>query len=362
MKYNPAIDGLRAISFLIVFLFHCNIPGFQVGWSGVNIFFVLSGFLITSILLEAKHSNNYFTGFYMRRILRIFPIYYAVLFAMFAFWVLSGGGEWHRMLYYLTYTQNIFHAFGADDPIRGPIFHTWTLAIEEQFYLFWPFIVYYMSRKNLLRLSVVLIIISPLLRILFYRMSGSVFMGNMLLFCQTDSLAFGAILALVPFQQQIKPSRLRNVLFLSGLVLFLGLTVYLGILHGGKNPADILMTGYNAYNTPDGYLNTFWGPFIFSVVGLMASALVVACYDPESRLAKVLSNNVLVHVGKISYGLYLYHWIIIIFLRFLTKKYPLGNAAFFFLSLGLTYIAAVISYYTFERYFMNKKKHFAYLK
>ena len=101
------IDGLRSLCFLVVFLFHCGIIGFQLGWAGVTVFFVISGFLITEILINSKESSTYFKSFYMRRILRIIPIYVLVLIIASVIIYIEKRAFPNDFLYQFTYTQNI---------------------------------------------------------------------------------------------------------------------------------------------------------------------------------------------------------------------------------------------------------------
>ncbi|SHM85913.1 acyltransferase family protein [Bradyrhizobium lablabi] len=197
------LDGLRGIAIGLVVLFHFGL--IPVGWVGVQLFFVLSGYLISELLINEKEQafSTYTAQFYWRRSLRIFPLYFIYLASMAALHFATGAPEslqadWP---YLLTYTTN----FGRLRTIDiGPAFtHLWSLAVEEQFYLLWPFVVYILSLRSLKRTIVGVILISPILRAGFYVMCrrqgyDEEFIGRaiyVLPFMQLDSFAFGAAVA-----------------------------------------------------------------------------------------------------------------------------------------------------------------------
>jgi peptidoglycan/LPS O-acetylase OafA/YrhL len=151
---------------------HLGGTTFSVGWTGVILFFVLSGYLITGILLDAKGSGGYFRNFYIRRALRIFPAYYLVLLLTAAtIYIVAptspvfgpGAFEWN---YFIFYVQNYWLGIQAyQTPLAGILGHTWTLAIEEQFYLIWPAIVYFLGRRALVVFCIALLVLSPIVRV-----------------------------------------------------------------------------------------------------------------------------------------------------------------------------------------------------
>lgn len=154
IKYNPkqhisALDSIRGVAVLLVILFHCY-PTYitKLGWLGVDLFFVLSGFLITGLLLDAKGKNNYYRNFIVRRTLRIFPLYYfALLLCLVIVPIVfksllppDYGYYTANQLWFWTYTQNwLFSKTGFPENLT--LVHFWSLAVEEQFYLFWPLFV-----------------------------------------------------------------------------------------------------------------------------------------------------------------------------------------------------------------------------
>jgi peptidoglycan/LPS O-acetylase OafA/YrhL len=178
-RYVPTLDGLRGIAILVVMLFHYMTGSYhwpvlkqvfrlcRMGWLGVDLFFVLSGFLITGILLHTKSRPHYFRNFYVRRTLRIFPLYYVVLLGVFTVGALVSSlhtptflALQHRQVYLWTYSVNWVNWFRSDllfvaDWIEAN--HFWSLAVEEQFYLVWPTVVFLLSSRTLSSLCVVLV-------------------------------------------------------------------------------------------------------------------------------------------------------------------------------------------------------------
>ena len=168
--YVPALDGIRGIAILTVMLHHFTIFGMvrpnnfidvqfyrlaSAGWCGVDLFFVLSGFLITGILLDTKSGPHFFRNFYMRRVLRIFPLYYGFLIVIFVLIPLAiqVGDKFQTLLdqqgWYWSYLINLPIAFKGWSSVII-IDHFWSLAVEEQFYLFWPLVVFFSQRRQLI--------------------------------------------------------------------------------------------------------------------------------------------------------------------------------------------------------------------
>ena len=173
----PGLDGLRGIAFLLVFGIHIEYLGF--GWTGVQLFFVLSGFLITGILLDMKASlpgKDYFVKFYGRRFLRIFPLYYFYLFAMWAISSLLFSLEYRRNYMKLFQAQlpfalaYIYDFFYGSSAFKHQLYveHFWSLSVEEQFYIFWPLLLFLIPRKHLKKLFLSLIALGPILRVALF--------------------------------------------------------------------------------------------------------------------------------------------------------------------------------------------------
>ncbi|MGC4050099.1 MAG: acyltransferase [Paludibaculum sp.] len=203
----PELDGVRGLAILLVLAVHfgltANLPEplyslLRLGWSGVDLFFVLSGFLITGILLETAGSPNYFRAFYARRALRIFPLYY-IYIAAFFFGVLPLAAALHRPVppgpaqgWYWLYLSNWRSALGPDYAFLS---HLWSLSIEEQFYLVWPPLVLWLRRRRLPWLCGALIVAAPILRFLWRDHQYSPEFLYRLTPFRVDTLAWGALLA-----------------------------------------------------------------------------------------------------------------------------------------------------------------------
>jgi peptidoglycan/LPS O-acetylase OafA/YrhL len=206
------LDGLRALAVILVFLNHFapteSIPHvgvlYDVGWIGVDIFFVLSGLLITGILLDSRNDEHYYRTFYVRRALRIFPLYYALLIvivAVMAVW--RGGAPYKEMLdtwgspgWFFAYLGNMKTAISGVSPPSSFV-PMWSLHVEEQFYLLFPFLVRRLDVRTLRRLLVAAIVAAPLIRFLLWAVAPHrPLVEYMLLPCRMDALAFGALIAL----------------------------------------------------------------------------------------------------------------------------------------------------------------------
>ena len=210
----PVLDSIRGLAVLVVMLFHFTVMTADgsalshvlckvaiLGRCGVDLFFVLSGFLITGILYDARHSEGYFKTFYARRMLRIFPLYYGVLVTVFFIWPLLRGHlplASHDVLamqpWFWSHTVN-FGILVHDTKALDTYGHLWSLAVEEHFYLLWPLVVFYFSRKALLRTCVGVIVGSLLLRIVLMGMGDNQQTCYLLTPCRIDQLAIGGWVA-----------------------------------------------------------------------------------------------------------------------------------------------------------------------
>lgn len=303
----PQLDRLRGLAILLVLLDHIGsfVPSrlshlFTQGWVGVDLFFVLSGFLITGILWETQHGPHYFKRFYVRRVLRIWPAYLLIL--IFAFCILPllrwrvGGlfleipketlGIWA----YLLMIQNFFGNSLMFTPFLGV---TWSLAIEEQFYLVWPGVLRFATQKVALPCLLVAILLSPVLRIcaMHYGVQQIHIHNNPL--THADGLLCGAVIAI--WLRSVKLKR-RTLLLLGTALLVVGLVAFISF---HPNNTSVL------YNSP----------FLYSAVALLASGLLLVALVSEN-LGRILHraffmNRTLSFLGFISYSLYLYHFFIL---------------------------------------------------
>ncbi len=299
--YMPELDAIRGLAVLGVLLYHGlywsnDLTRYTLwqrriltlagpGQFGVNLFFVLSGFLITGILLDSRNHPDYFRRFYFRRALRILPAYYATLLILVLFSLTSRG----FLIMSLLYSSNLSLIFGI--AMSYPVL--WTLAVEEHFYFIWPAVVKRIRPATLAWTSGLIFVLSPLLRFIsfqlrdrfvFLREGCSYFTWNTL-----DGLALGALLAL--FVRRADCTR-------SGL-LKLSLSLFVsGILIAGVGYPFGLTTKTTAIG------EAFqWVPWILWFGALLGFSLLVG----SSEWKKFAAPRILVFLGSISYGLYLYH-------------------------------------------------------
>lgn len=365
-----ALDGIRGLAIIVVMLHHFEplIPAsnsavtaakavFSFGWMGVDLFFALSGFLITGILLETRAAKNYFGAFYARRVLRIFPLYYLVLTV-----VLAAAAVIHprprsvpvvadQKLYYF-YLANWLGLW------KGPwrsnfLAHFWSLAVEEQFYLLWPLCVWALTRPKLVRLAVVAPVAALVLRIAWVTYSGPSQAIVMATVTRMDSLLCGALSAML-FRDVRALYPLRKYLpwTASGILLLFGICGgLLRVIRG---------TGGELF-----FVETVG----FSLLSVAFSALVLhmAVTDGESTLTqKLFSTRILTQFGKYSYGIYVYHVPLLgVFglalaksrLRSLVGQLWFGVLCVALLFVG-SFVIAMLSYEGFERRFLDLKRHF----
>ncbi|MFN3667351.1 MAG: acyltransferase family protein, partial [Sediminibacterium sp.] len=291
MKYIGQLDSIRAIAVIMVIISHW-IPKLNIlpwGEIGVDVFFVLSGFLITGILLENKRLQNegklsrtsFVINFIVRRTLRIFPIYYLMIFIHFMVSEYTGTGLKENFIYYVTYTSNIL--FFKTGDMSGITSHFWSLAVEEQFYLLWPWMILFIRNENLINVMLIFIGIGVLFPLIVPGRS------DILTPACFSAFAIGAMLAYIKTQEinlQILNSRILNFLTLVSLIMLL---IY-----------PLLKVSISEYFP------------IRLLVSVISFRLISYClYENNiSLLNSILNNRVLIFIGKISYGIYIYHTII----------------------------------------------------
>jgi peptidoglycan/LPS O-acetylase OafA/YrhL len=303
----PALDGLRGVAILLVIASHYLGDYWRtatVGWTGVNLFFVLSGFLITGILLDAKGSPHYFRNFYARRTLRIFPLYYLVLFLTFIvapfFSALDTEGFREvasRQGWLWTYTMNLYVSFrsevGGTNPFAGDwveMLHFWSLSVEEQFYLAWPLIVLVASRGQLRALCGVMFVGAWLLRV-YFSGQGNLAAPYFFTLCRVDDLAVGAFIASMARERGGLEKLRACAPWLSIIALWALLGTGLRLRHFFQLDADVQRYAYSAFSLLYGCLLVF--------------ALAAA---PKNGYRLLMENPVLRSYGKYSYAIYLFHW------------------------------------------------------
>lgn len=361
IRYMPSLDGLRFLAYLAVFLFHADLilrmwsPApevilplklFGIGWIGVDVFFVLSGYLITAGILVNIDSPSFLRNFYTKRVLRIFPLYYltCVFGLVIAPAVLpSAFAEAHKQLLehwpvYFANVQNWWVSLGGKRAYY--LGHFWSLAIEEQFYLFWPVALLLMRRtKFVVPICIVLIVLVIAGRVAVQFLFGThaKFYLHFATTARVDALFIGCILALC-WHPNAAPPPLESVLKFS--LPTLTVAIY--------------------------FLATFWpvapfGDFATQSIGYtiiaLGSAGIIALLQLPRANRTFLANPVMVYLGRISYGLYVFHWPVMYCFKSLFDAYEWhGNIAaivFVLLSFVVTLALAAISYHAFERRFLK---------
>jgi peptidoglycan/LPS O-acetylase OafA/YrhL len=299
----PELDGLRGIAILLVLLYHyVSIPPggppapllgrlFSIGWSGVDLFFVLSGFLIGGILLDVRESPNYFKSFYGRRFYRIVPLYYSWVGMYFVAASFRSNPEtWRAVPIYLLFLQNsakINHA-ALGTACLGAL---WSLAVEEQFYLVIPSAIRFLSRHRLLLMICSAIICAPVFRILLHEyLLTHPAAPYMLTPCRADALAMGVLLAFGWRNERWKAAfyRYQTLIYVTCSVLLCAF-LYLAIWRPSQYSLQMCS----------------WG---FSVVdALFASLLAIAVMVPGSLWSAACRLPFLAEMGRVSYCLYVIH-------------------------------------------------------
>lgn len=346
MKHIPGIDGLRAFAALSVIFFHLEVPGFAWGWTGVPLFFVISGFLITRILLSLRDRSNtlwgtYLREFYVRRSLRIFPLYYAYLGVACVLALISHYSVPNLWTFFF-YLQN--YPLGATS-FASPwvLGHTWSLAVEEQFYLVWPLIIWWAGRDRLPWVIVTTIILSIIARIAILLWTGNPFLQFATLPSCADGLAMGAGLSLL-YDSGSSRSRSVRLLLAAGVLLLI----------------SIGLIGYEALWTPTRWVHSPIGNWFFSIVCIFYSALLWQVLTCPLWLLRLLEWTPLRQLGKISYGLYLYHGLVLILTDKMLGYHLAPPSATLSLVratvvLGVTFVAAQLSFSLFESKFLRLK-------
>lgn len=329
-----------------------------VGNSGVDFFFVLSGFLITGILLDGRGGAGYFSSFYMRRVLRIVPAYAVTLLLGFGLlplvgarlhlatrdlvWIraVSGDGWW-----YVLYLSNYFIAMTMT--YRNEVLdHSWSLAIEEQFYLVWPLVVAVLSREGLMRCCVAVIAGALACRLALLTAGAPLLWTYFLTPCRMDELALGALAAAVLRAPGDGGRRFERVC-LGATVLAASVTAALQLAHA----------------RPDGFLAHCAASWRYAILGWIGTALILRVLrHPAGALARCLSSRVLGFFGKYSYGLYLYHLFVVILVRnVLIGEHdctlPL-QMAFYLVATAVTVLMAWASWQLLERRCLALKSRF----
>lgn len=348
MKYLPQLDALRCFAVFIVIFHHLPIITgnnylfyYFRNITGVDIFFVLSGFLITTILLklnsDKNHTRKNLLNFYVRRFLRIFPIYYlSILFLIVA----NPSDYLSYSIYDILYISN--YVMGLEGSFSSITPHFWSLSVEEQFYLFWPVIVFYYNQKtkSVWRTMVLLFLVFQTAWIILY-FSDQAFFGRVTLGAYSY-LMLGGMLAYLQIYRTNIYSKISSLWFW-GFIISL-----------------IMPLQY--------YTNIRIDPFINQFIYLLVSASFVVKFASgfkKQLLINIFESRPIVFLGKISYGLYLYHFIVIhgivIINKLLNSNIPVSNEQGSAVKIIVTILIASASWYIIEKPLLKLKNRFKYV-
>jgi peptidoglycan/LPS O-acetylase OafA/YrhL len=356
----PALDGIRGLAVLLVMAEHLLWSNLRTGnrffdfvnairsatWTGVDLFFVLSGFLITGILYDSLCSGHYFRNFYARRVLRIFPLYYGFLLLLICL-TYPLKLQWHGTQFILlSYTQNLgVYSFRPAGFIN--LNHFWSLAVEEQFYLVWPCIVFLVrDARKLIIIALALSASALILRLVMRAVGAPVDEVFAFTGCRADSLMIGGVLALTlrtRFQQSLL--RYSSTAFFVLFAVLISAGLYLGSLD--YRNAAVQGVGY-------------------TIIAAMYAALIATVIARPTFTRFVFENGFMRFFGKYSYGLYVFHYSLDAALtQLLRRKFNEtfhSKAISVMLSAFIVTILAVIvafaSYHLYEKHFLKLKKHF----
>ena len=362
MRYYKALDGFRGTAVLAVMLIHARF--LPIGWVGVQMFFVLSGFLITGILAQQRTLlfKTFVLNFYWRRCLRIWPLYffYCLVCGLAYFLFRQPSDIITRLPSLLTYTFN-FQRLAPGVLGSSYLGHLWSLCVEEQFYLVWPFVLFFLPPWAFRRFVVALILAGPLLRgaaaLLFSRVSTDPHYLAAVVYnlptSHLDAFACGAFLAVAPESLQATLSKYARRLF----IISIGLVACLGIAQCWLQSRSGLRPDWSAFGYPYGLqdLGQFvWG---YTILNLTSAAAILLLLQGRF-LASLFENRCLTFIGKISYGLYVWHLgILHLFFTVLWPAEPHSLIGLLrFIAILMTSLAfASASFFGFEKFFLSLK-------
>ncbi len=325
----------------------------QGGWIGVDLFFTLSGFLITGILLDTRGHPGYFRNFFARRALRIFPLYYGVFLVLFLLTPVLHLRWRLGHLAYLLYAGNIAYCLDSTlANLRPPVLflHLWSLAVEEQFYLIWPWVVLFVARRrNLARLCLGLSVSAFLLRSLVL---GALPLGRAYEWCYAmlpthmDGLLYGALAALWIRSRPLEAIHrsARRISLVAGAVMVL---IY-------------LLVGFDFYSRTMILVG-------FPALAILFASVLLQALVPGSWASRLGDLRVLRFFGKYSYGMYVFHILfapgLSVYQKVLQRVLHstlIGGLAYDVATLAGTCIVAVLSYQLYEKHWLRLKRRFEY--
>ncbi len=358
MKYIRGLDVIRAFAIIIVIIDHWALPFrgvtadflrkkiFPVGLFGVDLFFVLSGFLITSILLEARKDEGktnitIIKNFIARRSLRIFPIYYLALFFV---WVIHYPFVREHIAWFLTYTSNIL---SYRDNSWNAYSHTWSLAVEEQFYLIWPWLILYSKEKYLKYIFLLAILVGIITCFVTVYINQHKF-GIVLMPSCMQAFGIGGYYAYIRNKENV----LKTFATVLNIIM----------------PVAVIIHFYWAFVSPERRTFTYWERDINSIISIWLIHQIIYC--KLGWVKNIAGNRLLNLIGKISYGIYLYHPIISHVYAELLRRYFedetflkafLSNYLLSYLiRILILFLVSYVSFYLLEKPIMRLKDKFQY--
>jgi peptidoglycan/LPS O-acetylase OafA/YrhL len=365
--FYPALDGLRAVAFFMVFLEHYG--QFPWGWAGVDLFFVLSGFLITGILFDSRNDTYRVRNFYVRRTLRIFPLYYGILLLVLFLWPLAHwqlSWAWAVWPAYLGNFARFVHPYAlfspaqriadfqptgvlAGHPLTLYLGHFWSLCVEEQFYLVWPWVVFWIrDRRKLMWCCGVTLAVCLPLRLLGQHLLPLWMLDNEVLYRFTplrlDALLLGGLIALVlrgpSATNLLRYARRLTPLCLAAAAYLLTAFLYQHLRHRMPTYPEWKFT---------------WG---LALVDLLAALILLIAIQPGTIVYRALNRPILRWVGRISYGAYVWHDIPhALYFSLAQRIWPSHYKALVpMLGLCGTFVLASLSFRLLEAPFLNLKE------
>lgn len=355
----PELDGLRAVAVTAVVVYHCRVIAkpesswqtlyFQIadmGWAGVDLFFVLSGFLITRILLYTKDDKHYFRQFYIRRALRIFPLYYlSIILIPVIFFVFDASGSIEVASFpYWFHLQNWLRLLELG--VEEKLGHFWSLGVEEQFYLLWPALILFAAQRNIVHQTCLALLGATFAIRAVLVLSWQSVGAYSATISRLDGLVVGALLAFLLYRDGTLETRRLTAGWTIALIGgFIFLFAILGPGFNGLDPIVLLL----------GLL-----PVAFCFGSVLILALTTR---PDGGLRLFLRSSPLRFVGKISFGVYVFHWPLVLLFR---RIWPTDGTGFWvnqmsFLAIVLTTSLAVawLSYRLFEKPILDLKDRLA---
>jgi peptidoglycan/LPS O-acetylase OafA/YrhL len=371
-KHLPVLDGFRGLAIIPVLIYHFSnlyladhgsvdytlARIFKAGWVGVDLFFVLSGFLITGILYDTRDSKNHFVAFYGRRVLRIFPLYYLALIVLFLLLPAVSSSLAaayadtirHQGWFWLYVSNWYFAKEGGMGNTPGGYF--WSLAVEEQFYMVWPFLLYQFKRQHLVYVTLVVFFLSPAIRFTLLWKGYAASATYCMTVAHMEGLAFGALIAVVLRSDWFEYTRRLQITLRTIALVIVALLV-------------VFATRFGSF--------IFWEDWVakLPITGLavlFGCLLVLLVHaEPSSPMFRFFNNRVLRSFGNLSYGLYIIHVPLGRFINLLTKnvlhKIAFGSGVFerllfIVISIAISYMLALLSWHLFEKQVLKFKKYF----